>query len=130
MSAPASNVGKNDPAKLKQAGSKCVQVDCQRIVAKSLESSLILYTTRFFTSQHKQDSACLLAHALTQDCHVKASACAGIAFLSCHPIGAEGDECMYGPYRTKLLEMGALGGLLRAALTSVMDEECDMVVQQ
>mmetsp|Transcript_26929 Transcript_26929/g.69418 ORF Transcript_26929/g.69418 Transcript_26929/m.69418 type:complete len:871 (-) Transcript_26929:1245-3857(-) len=62
--------------------------------------------------------------------HVKASACAGIAFLSCHPIGAEGDECMYGPYRTKLLEMGALGGLLRAALTSVMDEECDMVVQQ
>eukprot|EP00983_Pelagomonas_calceolata_P113248 1159965-Pelagomonas_calceolata.AAC.5 len=115
MSAPASNVGKNDPAKLKQAGSKCVQVDCQRIVAKSLESSLILYTTRFFTSQHKQDSACLLAHALTQDCVLASFA---------------GDECMYGPYRTKLLEMGALGGLLRAALTSVMDEECDMVVQQ
>jgi len=41
-----------------------------------------------------------------------------------------GDECMVGPYRTKLLEMGALGALLRAALTSVMDEECDMVVQQ
>ena len=37
---------------------------------------------------------------------------------------------MHGPYRTKLLEMGALGALLRAALTSVMDEECDMVVQQ
>jgi hypothetical protein len=41
-----------------------------------------------------------------------------------------GDECMHGPYRVKLLEMGALGALLRAALTSVMDEECDMVVQQ
>lgn len=37
--------------------------------------------------------------------HVKASACAGVAFLACHPIGAEGDECMNGPYRTKLLEV-------------------------
>jgi hypothetical protein len=62
--------------------------------------------------------------------HVKASACAGIAFLACHPIGAEGDECMHGPYRTKLLEMGAFGALLRAALTSVLDPECDMIVQQ
>lgn len=62
--------------------------------------------------------------------HVKASACAGLAFLSCHPIGAEGDECMHGPYRHKLLEMGAFGALLRAALTSVMDPECDMIVQQ
>lgn len=62
--------------------------------------------------------------------HVKASACAGIAFLACHPIGAEGDECMHGPYRTKLLEAGAFGALLRAALTSVMDPDCDMIVQQ
>ncbi|GFH14009.1 uncharacterized protein HaLaN_09982, partial [Haematococcus lacustris] len=62
--------------------------------------------------------------------HVKASACAGIAFLACHPFGAEGDECMVGPYRKKLLEMGAFGGLLRAALTSVMDPDCDMIVQQ
>lgn len=35
--------------------------------------------------------------------HVKASACAGIAFLACHPIGAEGDECMHGPHRCAFL---------------------------
>eukprot|EP00798_Chlamydomonas_sp_ICE-L_P023775 gene23775-9334_t len=62
--------------------------------------------------------------------HVKAAACAGVAFLTCHPIGAKGDDCMHGPYRTKLLEMGAFGALLRAALTSVDNEECDMIVQQ
>ncbi len=62
--------------------------------------------------------------------HVKASACAGLAFLACHPIGAEGDECMYGPHRTKLLEMGTFGTLLRAALTTVNDPDCDMIVQQ
>ncbi|MEW5306191.1 MAG: hypothetical protein WDW36_008675 [Sanguina aurantia] len=62
--------------------------------------------------------------------HVKASACAGVAFLACHPIGAEGDECMNGPYRTQLLEIGAFGALLRAALTSVLDPECDVIIQQ
>lgn len=62
--------------------------------------------------------------------HVKASACAGVAFLACHPLGAEGDACMNGPHRTKLLELGAFGTLLRAALKSVDDEECDMIVQQ
>ncbi len=62
--------------------------------------------------------------------HVKASACAGVAFLACHPIGAEGDECMCGPFRTKLLGLGAFGALLRAALSSVMDSECDRIIQQ
>ncbi|KXZ56071.1 hypothetical protein GPECTOR_2g953 [Gonium pectorale] len=62
--------------------------------------------------------------------YVKASACAGVAFLACHPIGAEGDECMYGPFRTKLLNMGAFGALLRAALSSVLDSECDRIIQQ
>ena len=62
--------------------------------------------------------------------HVKAAAAAAIAFLSCHPIGAPGDECMRGPHRNKLMEMGAFSALLRAALTSVMDPECDMIVQQ
>lgn len=37
---------------------------------------------------------------------------------------------MHGPHRAKLLEKGALSALLQAALTSVNDEECDMVVQQ
>lgn len=37
---------------------------------------------------------------------------------------------MWGPYRTKLLDSGAFGVLLRAALTSVFDEQCDMVVQE
>lgn len=55
---------------------------------------------------------------------------AGIAFLACHPIGAEGDECMVGPYRQKLLKLGAFGSLLRAALTSVLDNECDEIIQQ
>ncbi len=45
-------------------------------------------------------------------------------------LACQGDDCMHGPYRTKLLEMGAFGGLLRAALTSVMDPDCDMIVQQ
>ncbi|KAG1678758.1 hypothetical protein FOA52_012798 [Chlamydomonas sp. UWO 241] len=62
--------------------------------------------------------------------HVKASAVAGVAFLCVHPLGALGDECMHGPYRTRLLDSGAFGVLLRAALTSVGDDECDMIVQQ
>ena len=37
---------------------------------------------------------------------------------------------MKGPYRTKLLDSGAFGVLLRAALTSVLDDQCDMIVQQ
>ena len=85
-----------------------------------------------------QLSHCVLA-TQTQVCdtpsferagHVKASACAAVSFLACHPIGAKGDDCMVGPYRTKLLEAGAFGVLLRAALTSVLDEQCDMIVQQ
>jgi hypothetical protein len=62
--------------------------------------------------------------------HVKASACAGLAFLACHPLGAAGDECMSGPHRDRLLASGAFGCLLRAALTTVGDEECDMIVEQ
>ena len=62
--------------------------------------------------------------------HVKASATAGIAFLAVHPLGAKGDECMNGPHRKALLAMGAFGTLLRAALTSVGDPECDLIVQQ
>ncbi len=53
-----------------------------------------------------------------------------LAFLACHPLGAVGDECMHGPHRTKLLDAGAFGTLLRAALSSVLEEECDMIVQQ
>ena len=62
--------------------------------------------------------------------NVKASACAAVAFLSCHPVGAKGDECMVGPYRTKLLEAGAFGVLLRASIVTCLDEFCDIVVQQ
>jgi len=37
---------------------------------------------------------------------------------------------MEGPYRIKLLDSGAFGVLLRAAITSVFDEQCDMIVKQ
>eukprot|EP00955_Chlamydomonas_euryale_P007322 77488-Chlamydomonas_euryale.AAC.3 len=62
--------------------------------------------------------------------HVKASAVAGVAFLCVHPLGALGDACMTGPYRTALLDHGAFGVLLRAALSGIGDEECDTIVQQ
>lgn len=62
--------------------------------------------------------------------HVKASACAGVAFLACHPIGAEGEKSMNGPFREKLLSVNAFGALLRAALSSVMEPECYQIIQQ
>jgi hypothetical protein len=37
---------------------------------------------------------------------------------------------MIGPYRKKLLGLGAFGSLLRAALTTVMDAACDRIIQQ
>ncbi|GAX81636.1 hypothetical protein CEUSTIGMA_g9064.t1 [Chlamydomonas eustigma] len=62
--------------------------------------------------------------------HVKAAACAALAFLSCHPIGARGEDCLVGPYRLQLLELGTFSSLLRAALAGVIDETCNLVVQQ
>jgi hypothetical protein len=62
--------------------------------------------------------------------HVKAAACTALAFLSCHPIGAQGEDCLVGPYRLQLLELGAFTSLLRAALAGVIDETSNLVVQQ
>ena len=73
---------------------------------------------------------CVETENFEQAGHVKASACAGVAFLACHPIGAEGDECMFGPFRQKLLGLGAFGALLRAALSSVLESDCDRIIQQ
>lgn len=40
--------------------------------------------------------------------HVRAAAACALSFLSCHNIGARGDDCLTGPYREALLEQGAL----------------------
>lgn len=62
--------------------------------------------------------------------HVRAAAATAIAFLACHPIGAKGDECMWGPYREALLEAGALRVLLEAALAPTQDEVCRKVIEK
>ncbi|DBA90981.1 TPA: hypothetical protein ACH3X2_004190 [Trebouxia sp. C0005] len=62
--------------------------------------------------------------------HVRAAAATAIAFLACHPIGAKGDECMWGPYREALLEAGALRVLLEAALAPTADDNCRRVLEK
>ena len=61
---------------------------------------------------------------------MRAAAATAIAFLACHPIGAKGDECMWGPYRETLLEAGALRVLLEAALAPTQDEVCRKVIEK
>lgn len=64
---------------------------------------------------------------------MRAAACTALAFLSCHRIGAEGDECLVGPFRQALLDAGALAALLRAALgarSGSEADEVDRIVQQ
>ena len=62
--------------------------------------------------------------------HVRAAAATAIAFLACHPIGAKGDECMWGPYRETLLEAGALRVLLEVALAPTEDGNCRKVIEK
>ncbi|KAF8071180.1 hypothetical protein HT031_001262 [Scenedesmus sp. PABB004] len=62
--------------------------------------------------------------------HVRAAASTCLAFLACHPLGARGDTCLSGPFRDRLLAVGALGALLRAALASSADDHCDAIIQQ
>lgn len=62
--------------------------------------------------------------------HVRAAASTCLAFLSCHPLGASGDACLAGPFRQRLLAVGAFGALLRAALASTGDDPCDAIIQQ
>ena len=62
--------------------------------------------------------------------HVRAAAATAIAFLACHPIGAKGDECMWGPYREVLLQAGALEVLLEAALAPTQDDNCRKVIEK
>lgn len=62
--------------------------------------------------------------------HVRAAAATAIAFLACHPIGAKGEECMWGPYREALLEAGSLRVLLEAALAPTQDETCRKVIEK
>lgn len=61
---------------------------------------------------------------------IKAAACTCLAFLTCHPIGARGDDCLTGPYRGKLLQVGAFGSLLKAALSSPAGSRGDDIIQQ
>ncbi len=69
-------------------------------------------------------------YALTGAGHVRAAAATAIAFLACHPIGAKGDDCMWGPYREALLEAGALRVLLEAALAPTEDDNCRKVIEK
>lgn len=62
--------------------------------------------------------------------HVRAAASTCLAFLACHPLGAKGDTCLWGPFREKLLSIGTLGALLRAALMSSRDDPCNNIIQQ
>eukprot|EP00879_Flechtneria_rotunda_P023560 GHRR01024925.1.p1 GENE.GHRR01024925.1~~GHRR01024925.1.p1 ORF type:complete len:713 (+),score=291.71 GHRR01024925.1:1579-3717(+) len=62
--------------------------------------------------------------------HVRAASSTCLAFLACHPIGAKGDDCLTGPFRTRLLQVGAFGALLKAALASSADEKYDAIIQQ
>ena len=61
---------------------------------------------------------------------MRAAAATAIAFLACHPIGAKGDECMWGPYREALLQAGALRVLLEAALAPTEDDNCRKVIEK
>ncbi|WIA12059.1 hypothetical protein OEZ85_012136 [Tetradesmus obliquus] len=62
--------------------------------------------------------------------HVRAAASTCLAFLACHPLGARGDTCLTGPFRSRLLNVGAFGALLKAALASSADDPCDAIIQQ
>ena len=62
--------------------------------------------------------------------HVRAAACTCVAFLACHPMGAKGEACLDGPHRSKLLELGAFGALLKAALASSFDQDSKGIIQQ
>jgi hypothetical protein len=46
--------------------------------------------------------------AAQQAGHVRAAAACALSFLSCHNMGARGDDCLSGPYRKALLQQGAL----------------------
>lgn len=45
-------------------------------------------------------------------------------------MGAQGDACLWGPFRAQLLSVGALGALLKAALMSSSDDPCNNIIQQ
>ena len=63
--------------------------------------------------------------------HVRKCACTCLAFLASHPIGVKGDACLSGPFRKRLLQMGAFTALLKAALLSPKDDaSCDLIIQQ
>lgn len=79
------------------------------------------------------------------DGHATAAACTGLAFLACHPIGAQGEECMtgspstihliirislLGPYRKMLLEHGAYSVLLSALVHPPENEDCRAIVEE
>ena len=75
----------------------------------------------------------LLKHptnAVSTNGHVMAAACAGLAFLACHPIGAQGDDCMTGPHRQQLLDAGAFDALLSALVHPPEDPSCKSVVEE
>eukprot|EP00191_Tetraselmis_sp_GSL018_P024515 CAMPEP_0177627972 /NCGR_PEP_ID=MMETSP0419_2-20121207/31498_1 /TAXON_ID=582737 /ORGANISM="Tetraselmis sp., Strain GSL018" /LENGTH=1910 /DNA_ID=CAMNT_0019129181 /DNA_START=17 /DNA_END=5750 /DNA_ORIENTATION=+ len=61
--------------------------------------------------------------------HVRAAATTSLAFLAGHPVDAEGDACMSGPHRPRLLEHGTMDKLLEAALTQDLDPALFKIIQ-
>ena len=47
---------------------------------------------------------------------IRAAAGGALAFLACHSMDAKGDECLYGPFRLKLIKAGAMEMLLDCVL--------------
>ena len=62
--------------------------------------------------------------------HVIAAACTGLAFLACHPIGAQGDDCMSGPHRKQLIDAGTFHALLSALVHPPEDTSCKSIVEE
>eukprot|EP00884_Botryococcus_braunii_P001896 jgi/Botrbrau1/11707/Bobra.0195s0036.1 len=62
-------------------------------------------------------------------CHVRAAAATALSFLSGHPIGACGDDCLTGPHRKSLVAQGAFTALLRAACTADKSQACGDIIE-
>ncbi|GMH33927.1 hypothetical protein BSKO_01761 [Bryopsis sp. KO-2023] len=100
----------------------CSEFECATTLMSDPKDTT-LKTLMFFLSVEDKAS-------FTGSGHVRAAACTGLAFLACHRIGAQGDECLTGPFREKLLDIGAFGGLLLAALEPPEEEQFKTIIEQ
>lgn len=99
----------------------CSKPECAEKIANDEASFVIQSLLRLLKMEEKECSI---------NGHVTAAACAALAFLACHPIGAKGDACMTGPHRKQLLDAGAFPSLLFALTHPPNDPSCKSVVEQ